>query len=709
MMQVVCTVMVVLGGALVLHTGLMYDRLLRGATDYLRYKPAYAKLFKGATRAMFAFFVFGFFVGGVDMFMRQVEPIFYFVVVVFFVAAIFAYLIVQNMTWMAESLNKKNRELREAYGQIERQNRELQSEVDARVREVVRQDRLLRTANTIAAILLASGPETFRHALWQCLGILGNSVEMDRVYVWRNRTEAGGSFVCEQLYEWYEGSSPEDADAATPSLSFDAGLPGWLACLSAGDSVQGVVGDLAPSERDMMTPHGIVSYLIIPVFLEEGFWGFVGFGDCHRERTFSEAEEGILRSSSLMIAASMLRNETTRNLVEAREEALSSARAKSAFLSNMSHEIRTPINAITGMTTIARKTEDVGRIYDCLGKIDAASRQLLGVINDVLDMSKIEAEKMELASEPFDLHAALENVRSIVDVRAQEKEQELAMTITPDVPRAVVGDEMRLSQILINLLSNAVKFTPQGGDIALALTLSGVQGGVCAFEASVRDTGIGISQEQQARLFQAFEQAERDTARKFGGTGLGLAISKRIAGMMGGDISVKSAPGEGSTFTVRFRMPLAETGVDGGRGAPPREAAGAQRADLRGRTALLAEDIEINREIVTAFLEERGMDVDCAPDGRAAVETFLRDPARYDIVFMDVHMPVMDGLEATRAIRALELPRARTVPIVAMTANAFVEDVRRCLEAGMDDHIAKPIDLDTLYRIAEKYVASADQ
>jgi signal transduction histidine kinase/CheY-like chemotaxis protein len=425
----------------------------------------------------------------------------------------------------------------------------------------------------------------------------------------------------------------------------------------------------------------------------------------------------------------------TRAAQEAMAAAEEASRTKSEFLANMSHEIRTPINAVTGMATIARGSRDLARIYDCLDKIALASKQLLGLINDILDMSKIEARKFALAREPFSLEATIRNIESMIGVRAAEKRQKLIVETSPELPAVVIGDDMRLSQILLNLLSNAIKFTPENGEIRLTVSLAagpaaGPTAGSAAsptarsvagsaalsasppqtgppagggrgvqIEASVRDSGIGISPEQQARLFNAFTQADNGTARRFGGTGLGLVISKSIAELMGGDIRVESEPGKGSCFTVRLVL---EPGS-------PDQLTSAQTArnasDYRfeGKTLLLVEDIEINREIVIALLEDTRVTIDCAENGKAAVELFATAPDRYDLILMDVQMPVMDGYQATRAIRRLDTPRAKAVPIVAMTANAFAEDVENSRRAGMDGHIAKPIELGLLLSTAARY------
>jgi len=510
------------------------------------------------------------------------------------------------------------------------------------------------------------------------------------------------------------------------------------------------------------------------------------------------------------------------------------SKAKSTFLSNMSHEIRTPMNAIIGMTTIGKLTPDIEKKDEALKKIEGASKLLLGIINDILDISKIEAEKFELSPVSFEFEKMLQKIADIINLRVDERRQKFYIHIGKDMPHTLIGDDQRLSQVITNLLSNAVKFTPDEGSIILDSRLISEEDGMCRMQISVADSGIGISEEQKARLFHSFEQADAGTSRKFGGTGLGLAISKRIVELMDGKIWIESEPGKGSKFifTVLLKrgaegnnrlldesvnwnnvrifavddeleireffsavseslgiactiaasgeeavelinqddnyniyfidwmmqgmsgIELArkiqaksrhtsivtifssadwsfieddarEAGVDKFLPKPLfpsmivdiiNESIGAKRAalhddknaysdDFTGYSILLVEDVEINREIVISLLEPLGLSIDSAENGVAAVRLFTEAPEKYDMILMDVQMPEMDGYEATRRIRTIDAPRAKSIPIIAMTANVFREDIEMCLEAGMNGHIGKPLDLTEVLRELRFYLA----
>ncbi len=388
-----------------------------------------------------------------------------------------------------------------------------------------------------------------------------------------------------------------------------------------------------------------------------------------------------------------------KEMVEAKNAAEQANMAKSRFLSSMSHEIRTPMNAIVGMTSLALKEEISSSTRRYLEKISSASDVLLGLINNILDMSKIDAGKLELSEQIFRLSDILAGIRSIIQVQAGEKQQKLTISVDSDVPAYCCGDPLRLTQIITNVLSNAVKFSGKRTEIFLRVALVSLKEQNLTLLFEIEDQGIGISEEHIKRLFSPFEQGDNQISLKYGGTGLGLALSKRIVEKMAGHFSVSSEPGKGSTFAFTARLkavpePEARAVDSAMANLPSTEGA------LEGKTIMVVDDVDINREIVMALLEPTGARLVEAEDGLEAVRMFSASPASYDLILMDVQMPVMGGYQATGEIRAI----SRDVPVIAMTANAFKDDVDQSLKAGMNDHVSKPVDEKELMEKVVRYI-----
>jgi len=418
-------------------------------------------------------------------------------------------------------------------------------------------------------------------------------------------------------------------------------------------------------------------------------------------------------------------------LIKEKDNAERASRAKSEFLSNMSHEMRTPMNAIIGMIEIAMKSADSDRKKYALEKVSESSKHLLRIINDILDMSKIEANKLELAEVKFNLGNLLQKSISFLRIRMDEKKQEFILDIEDDIYNHYIGDDQRLTQVLTNLLSNAAKFTPEDGRISLKVSLQAKDEECNVLRFEVEDNGIGISFEQQEKLFCAFEQADSGTTRKYGGTGLGLAITKRIIELMGGSIWIESDIDKGTKFIFTVKL-LRDKVNENDKRLNDKITAPVIDNEFAGRRLLLAEDIEINREILISLLDNTGITIDIAENGREALEKITEcsadKPYGYDMVFMDVQMPEMDGIEATKRIREFEkdckifaddcmefaeqtpkqlLEFPKGIPIIAMTANVFKEDIDKCLAAGMNDHIGKPLEMDVVIEKLRTYLHAA--
>ena len=402
--------------------------------------------------------------------------------------------------------------------------------------------------------------------------------------------------------------------------------------------------------------------------------------------------------------------EQREDLSKALEEANRANKAKTLFLSSMSHEIRTPMNAIIGLDTIALHDPSISETTrEYLNKISASAHHLLNIINDILDMSRIDSGRMVIKQEEFSLSKMLAQVNAIISGQCSDKGLHYEYRMKGREGSCFIGDEMKLRQVLINVLGNAVKFTMKGGTVTFTVEETARFGGKATLRFLVSDTGIGISEDYLPFIFDAFSQEDSSSTNKYGSTGLGMAISKSIVELMNGQISVKSEKGKGTAFTVTVTLPESEQKIPEETSSPSPREKKAELTDeiskLVGRRVLLAEDIAVNAEIIIMLLSMKKMEVDHALNGRIAVEKFAEhDPGYYDAVLMDMRMPEMDGLEATKRIRAMEREDAKTVPIIALTANAFDKDVKKSMQAGLNAHLTKPVEPDMLFKMLEDLI-----
>ena len=466
-----------------------------------------------------------------------------------------------------------------------------------------------------------------------------------------------------------------------------------------------------PGITKALSPLGLKAGIFVPISIYGQFWGVLGIERHIDGQPWKDGDVQIMILAAGAMGSLLIKAEAEKALVMAKEQAEISSEAKTNFLSRMSHEMRTPMNAIIGMATIARNSSDQNRMGYCLNRINDAALHLLGIINDILDMSKIEACKFDLSKTEFEFEHMLKRVTGMIEFKIKEKEQNLTVSFDPLVPARIVADEQRLAQVLTNLLSNAVKFTPEEGKITLSVRLIEKRDKDCTVRFDVIDSGIGISKEQMEHLFTPFEQADGTISRRFGGTGLGLAISKNIVELMGGKIWIESEAGKGSDFAIELSLELGKPMItDTMNRSLPADGQTEHEADeenmeniFAGYSILIAEDVEINREIILSLLEDTGIAIDCAENGKMALDMFRENPAKYKLILMDIHMPDMDGFEATRQIRSLG-GEGGEIPIIAMTANVFREDVEKCLAAGMNEHLGKPLDINKLIIRMKEYL-----
>ena len=676
---------------------------------------------------------------------------------------------------------------------------------------------LLQELSSVANMLLTADAMDLNKTMNKVLEMIGKVASVDRSYIWKNSTGEDGLVYTSQIYEWSPFVEPQQDNAHAINIPFDEVLPNWKETLLQGECLNTLARNAAPQQQARLAPQGVVSILMVPIFMQDKFWGFIGFDDCHDERIFTSTEENVLRICGFMTMAisDAIQNEMSMHLLAKREEALIIAQVKTNFLANMSHEIRTPMNAILGMIELIMHENVSDIVMSHSTDIRNACRGLLAIINDILDISKIESGKLEINPVRYYVSSLLADVISIVKMRADKKTITFAVDIDPNIPSELIGDELRIKQVLINLLNNAVKFTPEG-HITLSVGCT-VVGDTCQLVFSVQDTGIGIKPGDVEKIFVLFEQIDTKKNREIEGTGLGLSISKQLVEMMDGSIAVESEYGVGSKFTAVINQPVAnhqpvtalkhpkEISVLVYENRPTylnsitlalealdcnymlcanrseinrylddykfdylfisslyinkiqSDAAKKQpdavmivlngdgsaynnvlsismpihclqianilndeydKYDIRtdmsyvasivapNAKVLVVDDNAVNLKVAVGLLSIYKIKADTASGGMRAVEMVKKTD--YDLIFMDHMMPDMDGIDTTVAIRALGDKFAR-LPIIALTANA-IGGVREMFKAeGLNDFLAKPIEMAKLNATLKRWLPQDKQ
>lgn len=588
----------------------------------------------------------------------------------------------------------------------EERNRQNENKLQLANENLVKNEKMLKSI-AMATKELLSNPN-FALATQRAITILGEGASVDRAYLFENSKNEKGDLFSSQRFEWSAMGVPPEID--NPDLQ---GIPMAM----YGEAVdflienkvyQTIVSELADVElKGLLEGQEIKSILLIPIFVGKEFWGYVGFDDCTHEKVWSEAETALLLSFADSISNALERKNLEHSLFESMQQAKDANIAKSEFLANMSHEIRTPLNGVIGFSDLLKRTslDETQRNY--LKSITQSGNLLLELINDILDFSKIEAGKLELSPVKLSLKEIAEESLSIFKPKAEEKSIKLILSLDLNLPEVVLMDITRLKQIIINLLSNAVKFTKEG-EIELALQVNEIdhKKHIAGITFSVRDTGVGISKEKEKVIFEAFAQEDNSTTRKYGGTGLGLSISNKLLELMQSKLELETELGKGSKFSFTLDVPFEEGAyvVEIEEESLRKKAINRTAFVTKSQRVLLVDDNPVNmllaKTIVRSLIPEA--EIFEAQNGLKALESFKMH--RQDIIFMDIQMPEMSGYEATKEIRKVEQGSGQRVPIIALTAGTVKGEHDRCIEAGMDDYLSKPILVSDISEMLYKFL-----
>jgi len=565
---------------------------------------------------------------------------------------------------------------------------------------ISRQKELFETVNNVSSVLLEPDMNRrFEDTLLKAMDIMAEAVGVDRICIWMKNEEPRLCFTLN--YQWENGDFKSNKRNGTlaPDIWFDA-HPSWNESLSKGKCINSSVRDMPPSEQEELIPRNIISLIVVPIFLQDQFWGFVGFDCCKKELLFTESEELILRSASRMMAHAIIRKEMTLQLETAVKVANNANKAKSSFLANMSHEIRTPMNAILGIAEIQLRDENLSReTEDAIEKIYESGDLLLNIINDILDLSKIEAGKLELSPIKYDIPSLINDSVQLNRLRYDSKPIDLSINVDENTPHYFFGDELRIKQVMNNILSNAFKYTDEGTVtiyISAETDFDDSDDAVLVFR--ICDTGQGMTEKQLNELFDEYTRFNAEANRETVGTGLGMSITKHLLDLMKGEITVKSEPGKGTEFIVRLPQKRAGNELCGKEVADKLQNFNFRSTALANKTqfireympygsVLVVDDVESNIYVIKGMLLPYGIKIDSVSSGFEAINR-IEEGNVYDIVFMDHMMPKMDGIETTKRMRDL----GYTHTIVALTANALIGRAEMFMQNGFDGFISKPID-----------------